>query len=58
MLESGESLRNRQGEQIKRDERVPEARKMIEVKMTRGRCTCISMLERILYQMKRQKRQS
>ena len=45
MLESGESLRNRQGEQIERDERVPEARKTSEVKMMRGRCTCISMLE-------------
>ena len=38
-------MRNRQGEQIERDERVPEARKTSEVKMTRGRCTCISMLE-------------
>ena len=45
MLESGESLRNKHGEQIERDKRVPEARKTSEIKMTRGRCTGVSMRE-------------
>ena len=35
-LESGESWRNRQGEQIERDERIPEARKISEIKTRKG----------------------